>query len=278
MRIRRSSLLAFMLLNATCLWAVETDRVIGSIGDYELHESEVLAALGSSGTKDGAALNQLVRAMLVQHVILEEALAQKWDVEPSIQPLLKNTRDAAIADSYLKSQCKPPESFPSESELKAAYEANRAALTVPRSFRLAQIFISKEPQAVMKRLKADPATFGQIARELSEEKQSASRDGEIGWLTEAQIQPEILAQLPKLALNVLSEPVKLKDGWHILKVLDVREPFTPIFDQVRAELVQRLRAEKTRANMEAYMSKTLQKHPVALNEVALSKLLSASKP
>lgn len=267
-----------MLLNATCLWAVETDRVIGSIGDYELHESEVLAALGSSGTKDGAALNQLVRAMLVQHVILEEALAQKWDVEPSIQPLLKNTRDAAIADSYLKSQCKPPESFPSESELKAAYEANRAALTVPRSFRLAQIFISKEPQAVMKRLKADPATFGQIARELSEEKQSASRDGEIGWLTEAQIQPEILAQLPKLALNVLSEPVKLKDGWHILKVLDVREPFTPIFDQVRAELVQRLRAEKTRANMEAYMSKTLQKHPVALNEVALSKLLSASKP
>ncbi len=278
MRIRSSSLLALMLLNVTCLWADETDRVIGSVGNYELHESEVLAALGNSGTKDGAALNQLVRAMLVQHVILEEALAQKWDVEPSIQPLLKNTRDAAITDSYLKSLCRPPESFPSESELKAAYEANRAALTVPRSFRLAQIFISKEPQAVMKRLKADPASFGQIARELSEEKQSASRDGEIGWLTEAQIQPEILAQLPKLTLNVLSEPVKLKDGWHILKVLDVREPFTPIFDQVRAELVQRLRADKTRANMEAYMSKTLQKHPVALNEVALSKLLSAFKP
>ncbi|MCX6840446.1 MAG: hypothetical protein NTX35_21905 [Verrucomicrobia bacterium] len=72
---------------------------------------------------------------------------------------------------------------------------------------------------------------------------------------------------------MISEPVRLKDGWHILKVLDVREPFTPIFDQVRVQLAQRLRAEKIRAGMQAYVAETLQKHPVAINEVALSKLL-----
>jgi hypothetical protein len=94
--------------------------------------------------------------------------------------------------------------------------------------------------------------------------------------SEKQIQPEILAQLPKLRVNVISEPVRLKDGWHILKVLDAREPFTPIFDQVRLQLAQRLRAEKTRASMQAYMTEMLQKHPVAVNEVALSKLLHES--
>ncbi|MFO1483454.1 MAG: peptidylprolyl isomerase [Verrucomicrobiaceae bacterium] len=287
---RHSSLLAVLLsvlLNPVFLGA--DDKVIGSVGDIELHESEVLASLGNMGgverealARDPSTLEKLVRSMLVQRIVLQEALGKKWDEDPSIQSLLKSTREAAITDSYLKSINRPPDSYPDEAELKAVYEKSREVLTVPRSFRLAQIFIGEQKGAdkrlvaVQQRLKASPAGFGMIAREMSEEKESASRDGEIGWLTERQIQPEILAQLPKLKVDVISEPVRLKDGWHILKVLDVREPFTPIFDQVRLQLAQRLRAEKTRANMQAYMAEMLQKHPVAVNEVALSKLLQTN--
>lgn len=276
--------------------ADDTDPVIGSIGGVELREREVLESLGGLGTMDKealanepATLGKLVRSMLVQRVIYQEALEKKWDVEPAIQPLLKSTREAAITDSYLKSLCRPPEGYPSESELRTAYAASREALTVPRSYRLAQIFIAAPEEgaektakarleAILKRLKAAEADFGQVAREMSEEKESAARDGEIGWLSEKQIQPEILAALPKLRLNVVSEPVRLKDGWHILKVLDAREPFTPIFDQMRVQLAQRLRAEKIRADMQAYVAETLQKHPVAINEVALSKLLQEVPP
>ena len=266
--------------------ADDADPVIGSIGGIELREREVLESLGGLGTLDKEALardpntlNQLVRSLLVQRVVLKEALGKKWDEEPSIQPLLKSTREAAISDSYLKAMSRPPDSYPSEGELKLAYENGRAALTVPRSFRLAQIFVAEESgaekklKAVQQRLKEKPGSFGQVAREMSEEKESASRDGEIGWLKEQQIQPEILAQLPKLNVNTMSAPVKLKDGWHILKVLDVREAFTPIFEQVRVQLAQRLRAEKARANMQSHVSELLHDHPVAVNEVALSKLL-----
>ncbi|MHB1080668.1 MAG: peptidylprolyl isomerase [Prosthecobacter sp.] len=271
---------------SSLVMAAESDPVVGSIGEIELRQSEVLAALGTMSPVDKEALarepgtlNQLVRSLLVQQVVLKEALGKKWDEEPSIQPLLKSTREAAISDSYLKSLSRPPDSYPSEGELKLAYENGRAALTVPRSFRLAQIFVAEENgaekklKAVQQRLKEKPGSFGQVAREMSEEKESASRDGEIGWLKEQQIQPEILAQLPQLSVNMVSAPVKLKDGWHILKVLDVREAFTPIFEQVRVQLAQRLRAEKARANMQSHVSELLQDHPVAVNEVALSKLL-----
>ena len=279
-------LLRVILLPFACAisQAQDAGSVIGSIGGIELREDEILESLGGLGTvekealaRDPAALNKLVRSMLVQRVIYQQAVEVKWDQEPAIQPLLKSTREAAITDSYIKHLSRPPEGYPDETELRKAYEAARAELTVPRSFRLAQIFITEGSDQrlaeVKKRLKADPAGFGRIAREMSEEKESAARDGEIGWLTERQIQPEIFEQLPKLRLNVVSEPVRLKDGWHILKVLDVREPFTPIFDQVRVQLAQRLRAEKIRAGMQAYVAETLQKHPVAINEVALSKLL-----
>ena len=265
--------------------AAESDPVVGSIGEIELHQSEVAAALGTMSpvdkealARDPGTLNQLVRSLLVQRVVLKEALGKKWDEEPSIQPLLKSTREAAISDSYLKAMSRPPDTYPSEGELKLAYENGRAALTVPRSFRLAQIFVAEESaekklKAVQQRLKEKPGSFAQVAREMSEEKESASRDGEIGWLNEQQIQPEILAQLPKLNVNTVSAPVRLKDGWHILKVLDVREAFTPIFEQVRVQLAQRLRAEKARTNMQSHVSELLHDRPVAVNEVALSKLL-----
>jgi peptidylprolyl isomerase len=279
-------LLRVILLPLACAISQAQDAglVIGSIGDIEMRKDEILESLGGLGTvekealaRDPAALNKLLRSMLVQRVIYQQAVEVKWDQEPAIQPLLKSTREAAITDSYLKHISRPPEGYPDETELRKAYEASRAELTVPRSFRLAQIFITagsdQQLAEVKKRLKADPAGFGRIAREMSEEKESAAREGEIGWLTERQVQPEIFEQLPKLSLNVVSEPVRLKDGWHILKVLDVREPFTPIFDQVRVQLAQRLRAEKIRVGMQAYVAETLQKHPVAINEVALSKLL-----
>lgn len=270
---------------SSLVMAAESDPVVGSIGEIELHQSEVAAALGTMSpvdkealVRDPGTLNQLVRSLLVQRVVLKEALGKKWDEEPSIQPLLKSTREAAISDSYLKAMSRPPDTYPSEGELKLAYENGRAALTVPRSFRLAQIFVAEESaekklKAVQQRLKEQPGSFAQVAREMSEEKESASRDGEIGWLNEQQIQPEILAQLPKLNVNTVSAPVKLKDGWHILKVLDVREAFTPIFEQVRVQLAQRLRAEKARANMQSHVSELLHDRPVAVNEVALSKLL-----
>jgi parvulin-like peptidyl-prolyl isomerase len=287
MKTTRASLCASLLL--CCGWssvimAAESDPVVGSIGEIELHQSEIVASLGTLGAvdkealeRDPSSLNQLVRSLLVQRVVMKEALEKKWDEEPSIQVLLKSAREAAISDSYLKSVSRPPESYPSEAELKLAYENGRAALTVPRSFRLAQIFVTDESKlkAVQQRLKDKATSFAQVAREISEEKESASRDGEIGWLREQQIQPEILAQLPKLSVNAVSAPVKLKDGWHILKVLDVREAFTPIFEQVRVQLAQRLRAEKTRENMQSHVSELLHDHPVAVNEVALSKLLLA---
>ncbi|MEZ5385156.1 MAG: peptidylprolyl isomerase [Prosthecobacter sp.] len=271
--------------------AGEEGAVVGSMGGVELREREVVESLVNLGVvdrealaRDPASVNRLVKTMLVQRLVFAEALDKGWDRDPSIQALLKSTREAAISDSYLKSLSQPPDGYPSEVELKAAYEDSRASLTVPRSYRLAQIYIAapvgldekaaveSRLQAALDRLRAPGTDFGVVAIEFSEEKESASRSGEIGWLREDQIQPEILAQVARLKLNVVSEPVRLADGWHILKVLDAREPFTPIFDQVRAQLAQKLRAEKVRAGMQAYMAELLQKHPVEIDTPALSKL------
>lgn len=282
------------------LVAAETD-VIARVGDTEVKMEEIRAALAilspreaETISRDPALLNQLVRTLLTQRILLKEAMSKQWDQKPEVAAQLARVREAAITESYLQSVSTPPESFPSESDLQKTYDANKAALLVPKQFRLAQIFItapkdadkavadkaSEKLEAVRKSLRKPDADFAVIARTDSDEKDSSSRGGEIGWLTEAQIQPEIRAQLGSLAKGAVTEPIRLNDGWHIIKCLDIKESYTPSLDDVRAQLTQRLRAEQTKASSQAYLARLLQQNPVAINELALSKVLekSVAKP
>lgn len=284
------------LMFGLCLWghAADLDKsdILGRAGDQAVTVQDMralLAALEPQGqarvSQDAALLSQMVRSYLVQKAVLREAREKKWDESPAVQAQLERARDTALTESYLQAMTQPPESFPNEEELHAGYEAAKPSLLVPRSFLLAQIFIAapKEDDATQKihaklesvrnALRSAGADFAAIARERSEEPASAGNGGEIGWLTETQIQPEIQAQLPKLKFNVVSEPLRLNDGWHILKVLDAREPYTPTLEQVRVQLREQMRAERKRSNAQAYLAKLIQAHPLVIDEQALAKIL-----
>jgi parvulin-like peptidyl-prolyl isomerase len=264
------------------------------VGDTELTAADIRAAIQNldastqaAATRDPASLSQVVRAILSQRLVLKEALDKKWDQDPSVTAALQRLRDTAIAQSYLQSVSKPPDSYPSDTELQAAYDANKAQLLVPRQFDLAQIYV-KNPKgsdpaaaakaqvkldAVRKALAKHNPDFAAIATADSDEPSSAAKGGEIGWLAESRIQPEIRSQLGAMTKGTVSQPVRLDDGWHILKVLDTKEAYTPALDEIRPQLIQKMRAERARANSQQYLSKLLQDNPVQINELALSKVL-----
>jgi parvulin-like peptidyl-prolyl isomerase len=278
--------------------AASDTNVIARVGDTEVRLDEIRASIDSLDARDQAALardpsllNQTVRTLLMRRVVLKEALAKHWDTEPAVATLIQRARDNAIVESYLQSVSKPPASYPSETELQAAYEARKSQLLVPRQFRIAQIYVAlpknadkatiekaqAKLEAVKKGLHQPGTDFATVAKAQSEEPESAMRGGELGWLTENQIQPEVRSQLGSLTKNSISEPIRLDDGWHILKVIDLKEAYTPALDEIRAPLVQQLRNEKTQANSQAYLAKLLQQTPVAINELALSKVLGKSE-
>ena len=272
-----------------------SDNVIARVGDTEVKLDEIRASIESLDARDQAALardpsllNQTVRTLLMRRVVLKEALAKHWDTEPAVATLIQRARDNTVVESYLQSVAKPPDSYPSDAELQAAYDARKSQLLVPRQFRLAQIFVALSKNAdkttteraqtkldtIKKTLRQSGSDFASVAKANSEEPESAARAGELGWLTENQIQPEVRPQLGSLTKNSISEPIRLDDGWHILKVIDIKEPYTPTLDEIRSLLTQQLRNERTQANSQTYLAKLLQQTPVAINELALSKVLN----
>ena len=275
--------------------AVKGGEVIAQVGGNDITAEELRAAVAAldarsqaAVARDPALLGQTVRAILASRLVLKEALSKKWDQQPAIVAQLARARENLIIESYLNSVSVPPQNYPSEADIKSVYDANASALLVPRRFQLAQIVVTlakdadkaaedtarKKLDDVMKKLKQPGADFATLARSVSDDTTTAERNGEIGWVAEPDLRIEIRGQVVGLAKGAIGEPIRLDDGWHILKLLDTEASHTRPLSEVRDALAQRIRADRVEANRRAYMAELLKQTPPVVNEIALSKLLA----
>jgi len=266
------------------------DEVIARVGGTNISADEIRGYVAALGPRERAALgqdpsllSQAVRMMLANRIVLQEVVAKKWDQQPGIAEQLDRVRENAVVELYLQSVSTPPAGFPSEDELQKVYDANRTALLMPRQFQLAQIFVPlardadkaaedksrKAVEDIQRKLKAPGADFAALANDSSDVKNG----GDLGWIVESQIRPEIRASVMELAKGAVSDPIKLDDGWHIIRLVDTKAAYTRTLPEVRDALVQQMRNERAAALRRAYLAELLKQRPPVINELALSNLL-----
>lgn len=62
--------------------------------------------------------------------------------------------------------------------------------------------------------------FGTVARGHSDDRGSAIKGGELGWVQPGSLVPPFEDAMDRLKLNELSEPVQTQFGWHLIQVLE----------------------------------------------------------
>jgi len=276
--------------------AAQGGEVVARVGGRDISTAEVQAFLAGMAADQRAALardpvmlSQALRIMLANQLVLKEATDKKWEDQPAVAAQLAKLRDDAIIAIYLQSVSQPPANYPDEAEIQKTYDANKSALIVPRQFRLAQIFLAlpegadkaiedqvrKKLAEVQLKLKQSKADFSAIAKENSMQAGAAENGGDLGWVAETLLIPEIKTQVMGMANNAVSEPIKLADGFHIIKLIETKPAATRPLAEVRDALVQRLRAERAELLRRAYLARVLEQNPPAINELALSKVFEA---
>ena len=264
------------------------DAVVAKIGAREVTAAEIrpyldglTAADRTALTADKAALTRFVRSILVNRSVLQDAVEAGWDKKPQTVAGLARLRDQYLVESYLAEVGKVPDDYPSDEEVQKVYAAEKESLQLPRRYRVSQIFIAddgdkeatrKRAQEIADTLKDEPGEFAALAKRNSNDTASAARGGDLGWLAEAEITPEIRTTVADLSKGEISAPVAGRSGFHILLLQEKREAGPAPLDEVKGELANLLRNQRAALNRETHVSTLLQRQPVSVNELALEAL------
>lgn len=260
------------------------DDVVAKLGAIELRQSQLKALLDNLDADarkqlfaDPAALSQLVRTEIIRRAVLKEASDKQWEKRPDVQAQIDRAREQAIVASYLNDVVRPPASYPAEDEIKQAYEANKTTFTVPAQYHVAQIYLAGLQETQAKKasdlaVKAKGGNFSQLASENSEHKESAAQGGDMGWLAETQLIPELREQLPKMSAGQISMPIRSASGWHIVKLLETKPPVLRSLGEVRDIIASNLRMRKAKLAEQQYLDDMLKAQRLRINEIAISSL------
>lgn len=81
----------------------------------------------------------------------------------------------------------------------------------------------KKADEVLIKVKEDKADFGALAKEFSEDTGSQTNGGDLGWFGAGKMVKEFEEATTKLALGQVSDPVKTRFGYHIIKLMEKRD-------------------------------------------------------
>jgi peptidyl-prolyl cis-trans isomerase D len=87
--------------------------------------------------------------------------------------------------------------------------------------------------------------FAELAKRESEDP-SAAEGGDIGWITQGQMPPNLDKAIFSLRKGETSSPIETTAGWHLVKVEEVKEQKTQTLKEATQEITRILRAEKAK--------------------------------
>lgn len=234
-----------------------SDETVATVGKKDITRQAWLNELEDKYGKD------VLKEMVDQKVIEEMAAKYKikvsdQDVEREYRMLQTTNNSFSLKSHQNKAKAKWKEEIRSsllleelltkdvtisEGELKRYYTKNKTLFSVPAAYHLSQIVVKtkKEAENAVKELRSG-SSFSALAMERSIEEFSANEGGDIGYISagDERYPKKYITTAKKLKKKAVSKPIKVKDGYALLK-LDGRisgksYSYDEVKDQIRRHI------------------------------------------
>ena len=96
--------------------------------------------------------------------------------------------------------------------------------------------------------------FAELAKALSQDKVSAAKGGDLGWINDGAISEEFSAKAFAMETGSVSEPLLTVFGYHIIKVLEAPQDVTKPLEAVKGDIRYQLRNQSKQAETERLLS------------------------
>jgi peptidyl-prolyl cis-trans isomerase SurA len=187
---------------------VEVDKRINSmLQEYRFTIEQLRQNLTAAGASEDA-----LRSQITASIAWQKAVQDEYSDRVNVTPEMISTEIARYAEGANKPHYRVLEIFlPVDNpELDAK--------------------VKKDAQEVENQLHQG-APFPVVARQFSQHP-SAATGGDMGWINEGQLAPELNAALAKLDVGAVSNPIRSTGGYYIIALRERQEPLGTKIDQV----------------------------------------------
>lgn len=176
----------------------------------------------------------------------QEALAEQG---LTLEEFSKRLEDQLRIKRFVDQEVKMNISISVE-EMRDYYEANKSEFFHEAQYRIKHILIKDSPgkeadakaQEVLAKIKGGE-DFSIVAKEYSEDPNAPS-GGDLGFLERDKFIPEIRKVVEQLKVGEVSDIIKTRLGYQIIKLEAIKEAETKDFDEVKQEIRQKLFQKK----------------------------------
>ncbi|MDI6743744.1 MAG: peptidylprolyl isomerase [Thermodesulfovibrionales bacterium] len=222
--------------------------------------------------------NQFMRFledMANKEALHQEAVKKGIDKDSALQKKLEYYKKITIIQMLLEKELSQKVKV-SDSEIKEYYKKNMGELASPEQIRLSHIMTKSEAtiKKAHERIKKGE-DFAKVAKELSEDKQSAALGGDLGSFEDGKMPPEFNNAIRALKKGDVSQPVKTEFGYHIIKVTDRKKGKNVDINNIKEDIRRVLLQEKQKEILDKYLQDIKKMYKVKINKAEVDKYLAS---
>jgi len=205
---------------------------------------------------------KLLESLINTELYSKEAERLGLDKDPAIKKRLEYERKRLLSNEFIQRYTKVTVT---EEEVRRYYQENKDKFKTPEQISARHILVKTEQEAkeILNQLKAGE-DFSKIAMEKSIAP-SKNKGGNLGWFSRGKMVPEFEKVAFSLGPGQISDVVKTRFGYHIIKV-DAKTPERQkSFEEVRTSIEDILRRQKQQALINKLQKELWQKAKVEVH-------------
>lgn len=214
------------------------DVVIAEVDNTRIYQSDIEQAArmrGQAVPETGAPeFETLITELIDRRLLALEGLRQALDQQERVKRQLTTAREDILSHAFIEHHLS---TTVNEAALERLYTEQQALRGRVEERRVRQIVLTDaaSAEAAIERLDAG-ASFASLATELSVDRASRNQGGDLGYVSADMLAPELSPVVFQTSQDAYTAALKTAQGWHIIKVEDIRLRPEPSFAEMRESL------------------------------------------
>ncbi len=214
---------------------------------------------------------KLVDELVKKEMLYLEAKKRGMDKDKEFQKKLEEFKKITLINDLLDKEIEASPKI-TEEDIKGYYDKNKEDFIINKQIRVSHIFVKTEEDLNKVKERLDKGyDFAKVASEMSADKASGKAGGDIGFIKKGELAQELEAMIFTMKKGQISTPIKLNDGYRIIKVTDVKGNVVE-FEKVKGLINQRLMAQKQKESFDNFIEKIKKNYKIDINKEEISKI------